>query len=99
LLEFPEVFLQEDAPKGFAAIVGNPPFIAEWRMRGTLGTDYRDFLVETIARGRKGRADICAYFFLRVQEMLCRQGCFGLIATNTIAQEIQEKLVLNNLLR
>ncbi len=44
-LEFPEVFLDDSAPKGFAAMVGNPPFMAEWRMRGTLGTDYRDFLV------------------------------------------------------
>ncbi|MEI2577283.1 Eco57I restriction-modification methylase domain-containing protein [Scytonema sp. PRP1] len=84
LLEFPEVFLQEDAPKGFAAIVGNPPFMKGNNISGILGSNYRDFLVEQISKGKKGSADICAYFFLRVQELI--QGSFGLLATNTISQ-------------
>ena len=83
LLEFPEVFLEGET-KGFAAIVGNPPFMKGNNISGILGSNYRDFLVEQISKGKKGSADICAYFFLRVQELT--QGSFGLLATNTISQ-------------
>lgn len=86
LLEFPEVFLQEDAPKGFSAIVGNPPFFRDNKITGTLGTDYRDFAVDYIARGQKGRADLCAYFLLRANQLIHNHGFLGLVATNTIAQ-------------
>ncbi|WP_223257454.1 Eco57I restriction-modification methylase domain-containing protein [Phormidesmis priestleyi] len=44
LLEFPEVFLQEDGARGFSAIVGNPPFQGGKKITGALGTDYREFL-------------------------------------------------------
>ncbi len=69
-LEFPEVFLEERAPKGFAAIVGNPPFQGGQKITGVLGIDYRDFLVARIAGGRRGSADLCAYFFLRTRQLL-----------------------------
>src|SRR5437764_7003315 len=49
-LEFPEVFvggLEEE--RGFAAIVSNPPFLGGFRITGTLGTDYREHLVEYLA--------------------------------------------------
>jgi hypothetical protein len=62
-VEFPEVFLDDSAPKGFAALVGNPPFQGGQKITGVLGTDYRDFLVERIANGKRGSADLCAYFF------------------------------------
>lgn len=83
-LEFPEVFLNHR--KGFDAFVGNPPFIGGQKITGALGTDYRDFLVEHHAQGRRGSADICAYFFLNAYHHLRREGQFGLLATNTIAQ-------------
>jgi hypothetical protein len=88
-LEFPEVFGTEEgeAPEGFDAFVGNPPFMGGKKITGELGTDYRDFLVANVARGRSGVADFCAYFFLRVHTMLdSTYGMAGLVGTNTIAQ-------------
>jgi len=89
-LEFPEVFgAAEDADrrmKGFDAIVGNPPFIGGKKITGALGTDYRNFIVEYLAGGQRGVADLSAYFFLRAKSLLRKGGSFGLVATNTIAQ-------------
>jgi hypothetical protein len=81
-LEFPEVFVRS----GFDAFVGNPPFIGGKRITGALGTDYRDYLVRNIASGKRGNADLSAYFFLQAHQLLCGAGHFGLVATNTIAQ-------------
>lgn len=96
-LEFPEVFGDGEAlsprrpvapsPRpGFDAIVGNPPFIGGQKITGALGTDYRNFLVEYLAGGKRGSADLSAYFFLRAKSLLRPGGGFGLVATNTIAQ-------------
>ena len=84
-LEFPEVFV--DREEGFAAIVSNPPFQGGKFITGSIGIDYREYLVEYLACGKRaGQADLCAYFFLRTDQILGRGGQFGLIATNTIAQ-------------
>ncbi len=96
VLEFPEV-LVEEPPKGFFALVGNPPFQGGQKITGTLGTDYRDFLVEEIAHGKRGSADLCAYFFLRAQQILSSRGGFGLLATNTIAQGDTREVGLDQL--
>ena len=71
---------------GFDAVVGNPPFQGGQHLTGLFGTPYRDYLVNHIAGGQKGSADLCAYFFLRAYRLLRAGGAFGLIATNTIAQ-------------
>ncbi|MBD2112543.1 MULTISPECIES: Eco57I restriction-modification methylase domain-containing protein [Cyanophyceae] len=84
-LEFPEVFLEEGAPTGFSAIVGNPPFQGGGKISDTLGTNYRDLLVHFIAR-QKGSADLCAYFFLRANQTTQVHGNLGLLATSTIAE-------------
>lgn len=81
-IEFPDVF----ASGGFDAIVGNPPFLGGQKITGALGTEYRDFLVSHIAGGKRGSADLCAYFFLRAATLLKSGGTFGLLATNTISQ-------------
>jgi hypothetical protein len=96
-LEFPEVFLQEDARKGFAAIVGNPPFQGGQKITGAIGTDYRNFLVEFLANGQRGSADLCAYFFLRANQLTNESGGFGLVATNTIAQGDTREVGLDQL--
>ncbi|MBR8839372.1 MAG: restriction endonuclease [Stigonema ocellatum SAG 48.90 = DSM 106950] len=96
VLEFPEVLLEEP-PKGFFALVGNPPFQGGQKITGTLGTDYRDFLVEEIAHGKRGSADLCAYFFLRSQQILSSRGSLGLLATNTIAQGDTREVGLDQL--
>jgi hypothetical protein len=98
-LEFPEVFNR--ARSGFNAIVGNPPFLGGQRITGILGTVYRDWLVQYLANGKRGSADLVAYFFLRVYKLLCPDGAFGLLAVNTIAegdtrQVGLEQILLNN---
>jgi len=83
-LVFPEVF--NPARHGFDAIVGNPPFLGGKRISGPFGSAYREYLVEEIACGRKGNADLIAYFALRGHSLLNSGGQAGLIATNTLAQ-------------
>jgi len=82
-LEFPEVFTGRG---GFDAVVGNPPFMGGKKITGPLGKDYRDYLVQFLANGHKGHADICAYVFLRAAGLVHERAGFGLLATNTIAQ-------------
>ena len=71
---------------GFDAIVGNPPFVTGSDITGAMGTNVRDWLVNVIAGGQRGNADLVAYFFLRALSLISHQGNLGLIATNSIAQ-------------
>ncbi len=82
-LEFPEVMLDKG---GFDAFVCNPPFMGGKKITGNLGTLYRGHLVDHLAGGQKGHAELCAYFFLRAASLLREEGQFGFLATNTIAQ-------------
>lgn len=84
VLAFPEVFLSQRG--GFSAIVGNPPFLGGKKISGPYGTDYREYLVQHLAGGTKGHADLCAYFYLRAYQLLQQGGIFGFIATNSLAQ-------------
>ncbi len=94
-VEFPEVFERG----GFDAFVGNPPFLGGKKISGELGNDYRKFLVGLLARGRSGVADLCAFFFLRVVDLLnVTGGMAGLIATNTIAQGDTREVGLSQIL-
>lgn len=80
-LEFPEVMRRG----GFSAVVGNPPFIGGQRLTGAMGVDMREYLVHHIGGGRRGSADLCAYFYLR-DLAITNNGRVGIIATNTLAQ-------------
>ncbi|GAA1434516.1 hypothetical protein GCM10009601_59160 [Streptomyces thermospinosisporus] len=82
-LAFPEVF---SLGGGFDAIVGNPPFLGGSLITGAMGDAFREYLVEYLARGTRGNADLVAYFFLRVHQLMRGRGQTGLIATNTLAQ-------------
>lgn len=84
-LAFPEVFFGASA-SGFDALVGNPPFLGGKRISGPNGNAYREFLVDQIAGGRKGNADLVAFFFLRATQVVQRAGRTGFFATNTVAQ-------------
>lgn len=94
VLAFPEVV----ANGGFHAFVGNPPFMGGKKITGALGTDYRELLVASIANDVKGNADISAYFFLRVGQLMQTGGIAGLLATNTIAQGDTREVGLDQLL-
>jgi hypothetical protein len=71
---------------GFDAVIGNPPFLGGQKLTGTMGTNVRDWFVNVLAGGRRGSADLVAYFFVRAFGLLTVQGNLGLIATNTVAQ-------------
>ncbi|MGH3885905.1 MAG: Eco57I restriction-modification methylase domain-containing protein, partial [Pseudonocardiaceae bacterium] len=71
---------------GFDAVIGNPPFLGGKKVSGALGTNAREWLVNVLAQGSKGHADLVAYFFLRAMSLLTERGNLGLIATNTVAQ-------------
>ncbi len=83
IIEAPDVIADRG---GFDAIIGNPPFLGGQKLTGALGTDIRDWFVNTIAAGRRGSADLVAYFCLRATSLLQANGTIGLIATNTVAQ-------------
>lgn len=96
-LEFPEVFARERG--GFDGMVGNPPFLGGQRITGVAGTAFRDWLVAHIAEGRRGSADLVAYFFLRAWTLLCEGGGFGLLAVNTIAEGDTRQVGLEAMVR
>ncbi len=87
-IEFPEVFTVDANGKptgGFDAIVGNPPFAGKNTLINGNREGYLDWL-KTLHEESHGNADLVAHFFRRAFNLLRTQGCFGLIATNTIGQ-------------
>lgn len=71
---------------GFDVIVGNPPFLGGKKLTGAMGGNVREWLVNVVATGSTGIADLVAYFLLRAHDLVNPAGTLGLIATNTIAQ-------------
>ena len=82
-IEFPEVFEREK--QGFDAIVGNPPFAGHVSVVGANRQGYTDWL-RLLHPESTGKCDLVAHFYRRSFGLLRRDGTFGLIATNTIAQ-------------
>jgi len=80
-VEFPEVF----GHGGFDAFVGNPPFLGGGRISTVFGDAYLRFLLDSNPHAFRS-VDLCAYFFLRAYGLMSKQGNFGLIATNTVAE-------------
>ena len=95
-LEFPEVFGRDN--RGFDAIVGNPPFAGGQKITGAFGVCYRNYLVNYIADGVKGSADLVAYFFLHAFQLLRQNASFGLLAVNTIAEGDTRQVGLERLI-
>jgi len=69
-LVFPEVFERG----GFDAVVGNPPFLGGQKLTGAFGVPYREFLVRWVGRGKRGSADLVAYFLLVAHAILSPNG-------------------------
>jgi len=95
VIEAPDVLVERG---GFDAVVGNPPFQYGRDISSASGSDVREWLVQQLAHGVAGVADLCAYFFLRTAGLLRPSGQFGLIATNTIAQGDTRSVGLDQLL-
>ncbi len=97
-LEFPEVFLRRGEERaGLSALVGNPPFVGGKKLAATIGDDARGYLIDWLANGQKGSADLVAYFFLRSYQLLAEPGCLALLATNTLAQGDTREVGLDQL--
>ena len=88
LAEFPEVFLRgaDASTSGFDAILGNPPFSRGQNITGPFGEDYRHHLVNQLAGGRRGIANLCVFFVLRASALVRPDGVLGLLADKTIAE-------------
>lgn len=71
---------------GFDAVIGNPPFRGGQKLTGDFGTNVRDWVLNVLAHGCRGSADVVAYFFLRAFGLLTPTGNLGLIGTNTLGQ-------------
>lgn len=82
-LEFPEVFERENS--GFDSFIGNPPFAGKNTLSASNINGYSDWLKQ-LHENSHGNADLVSHFFLNSFNLLCNNGAFGLIATNTIAQ-------------
>ena len=82
-VEFPEVFERENP--GFDAMVGNPPFAGKNTVVAANVPGYPDWLKQVHPESH-GNSDLVAHFFRRAFDLVRKDGAFGLIATNTIAQ-------------
>jgi len=79
-------------------IVGNPPFIGNWRMRGELGSGYVEALRSTYSTVPES-AEYVMYWWERAAE-LTREGQvrrFGFITTNSLSQVFNRKVVAQHL--
>ncbi len=86
--EFPEVFTFDGKGKatgGFDCIVGNPPFAGKNTLLNGNREGYLDWL-QDMHEESHGNSDLVAHFFRSSFDRLRSDGCFGLIATNTIGQ-------------
>jgi type I restriction-modification system DNA methylase subunit len=64
------------------AIVGNPPFLGDRKIRGELGGDYLRKLQSTF--DIEGTVDFCCYWFRRAHQRLRTNGRAGLVGTSGI---------------
>lgn len=95
-LEFPEVFLRENA--GFDAFVGNPPFVGGQLLSGTFGPAYQTFLVNHRTFGDKSSVDLVVYFFLQAYSLLRETGCIGFVGRRSIAEGKNREAGLSELI-
>jgi len=82
-IEYPEVFDRENP--GFDGIVGNPPFAGKNTLINGNRQGYLDWL-KILHEESHGNADLVAHFYRHAFTLIRRDGCFGIIATNTIGQ-------------
>jgi hypothetical protein len=54
---------------------------------------YREYLVDNLAYGKRGLADLCTYFLLCATNLVSLDGHCTLLTTNSIAKEMHAMLV------
>lgn len=75
-------------------IVGNPPFVGNWLMRGTLGDGYVEALRETYGEVPES-SDYVLYWWHKAAELARKKQArrFGLITTNSLPQAFGRRVV------
>jgi type II restriction/modification system DNA methylase subunit YeeA len=71
------------------AIIGNPPFLGDKKMRAELGDDYTEALRKVYEGRVPGGADLVTYWFEKARAQIAAGKCqrAGLVATNSIRQK------------
>ncbi len=71
------------------AIIGNPPFLGDKKMRAELGDDYTEALRKVYEGRVPGGADLVTYWFEKSRAQIAAGKCqrAGLVATNSIRQK------------
>jgi type II restriction/modification system DNA methylase subunit YeeA len=77
------------------AIVGNPPFLGDKKMRSELGDDYTEALRKCYADRVPGGADLVTYWFEKARAQIDAGKCqrVGLVATNSIRGGANQKVL------
>lgn len=80
-------------------IVGNPPFLGNWRLRGELGDGYVETL-RAVYDEVTETADYVMYWWHRAAELVRSKDArrFGFITTNTLKQTFQRRVMTPHLL-
>ena len=89
LLEVTDAGVRERVWPEAEFIVGNPPFLGNYKMRQELGDEYTEKLRQIFAARVPSKADFVTYWFEKSRAMLERDSKLrvGLIATNSIRQQ------------
>lgn len=94
VIEAPDVLVDHG---GFDAVIGNPPFLGSNKTPGAIGENMHDWYANVAGGGTKAKADMVAFFLLRVRALLHRSGAIGLIATHAVAQGDTREVGLDGL--
>lgn len=97
ILEAPDIMLGRG---GFDAVIGNPPFLVSKKISGAIGIPAREWLVEQLASGRRGGADLVAFFLNRSCSLIRRDsGLVGLVCSKVVAEGDTREVGLDALLQ
>ena len=84
-LAFPSIFPPvADAPRGFDAVVANPPFVGDRKLRAHIGDAMINYLKDAYLDGAV--SDLCGFFFRRFDALVNPSGVASSLAPNTLAQ-------------
>ena len=77
------------------AVIGNPPFLGDKKMRGELGDAYTDALRKTYQGRVPGGADLVCYWFEKARAAIEQKAlnAAGLVATNSIRGGANRKVL------
>jgi hypothetical protein len=80
-------------------IVGNPPFLGNWRIRGEMGDGYAETLRSVYGEVTEA-ADYVMYWWHRAAELVRGKSVrrFGFITTNSLKQTLQRRVITPHLL-